>query len=79
MNSGVEWCFKGVNPLIIQNEKINKAKVKKGLIKSENYALALVDGKSKWGRIPFLSDGVNIFSKGTLKLIYRCAPKIISF
>lgn len=56
------------NIFYIQNNKINEAKVSKGLLKAEKYALNLIDGRSKWERFPILSDGVNIFSKGALKL-----------
>jgi ferredoxin/flavodoxin len=57
-----------VNIFFIQNDKINKDKVRKGLEMAENYAKALMEGRSSWGRVPFLSDAMNIISKAGLKL-----------
>ena len=57
-----------INIFYIQEEEINRKKVKKGLEKAEKYAKALLDGRSNWGRIPFLSDAMNLISLGGLKL-----------
>ncbi|MEN6294364.1 MAG: EFR1 family ferrodoxin [Methanobacterium sp.] len=56
------------NIFVIQDEKTNKYKVQKGLQVAEKYALDLVNEKAEWGRVPILSDAVNLFSRGTLKL-----------
>jgi NAD-dependent dihydropyrimidine dehydrogenase PreA subunit len=56
------------NIFFIQDEKTNKNKVQKGLEAAEKYALDLVNEKAEWGRVPILSDAVNLFSRGTLKL-----------
>jgi NAD-dependent dihydropyrimidine dehydrogenase PreA subunit len=57
-----------VNIFYIQNDKTNREKVKKGLEIAEKYAKALIDGRSRWGRVPFFSDALNIFSKAGIKL-----------
>jgi len=43
-------------PGAIDEEK-NRATIKKGLQKTRRYAEDLLNGKAKWGRIPFLSAG----------------------
>jgi ferredoxin len=57
-----------INIFFIQDKKTNSEKVKKGLEKAEKYANALVEGQSKWGRIPVFSDAMNLISLGGLKL-----------
>ncbi len=57
-----------INIFFIQDEKTNSEKVKKGLKKAEKYANALVEGRSKWGRVPVFSDAMNLISIGGLKL-----------
>jgi len=56
------------NIFYIQDEETNREKVKKGLVKAEKYAKALLEERSKWGRIPFFSDAWNLISLGGLKL-----------
>lgn len=56
------------NIFYIQDEEACKIKIEKGLKKAEEYALELINGKSKWGRIPALSDATYLFSMGALKL-----------
>ncbi len=52
----------------IQDEETNKKKIKKGLKKAEKYAKALIKGKSKWGRVPVISDAVYYTSLLGLKV-----------
>lgn len=56
------------NIFYIQDEETCKKKIRKGLIKAEKYAKALVKGKAKWGRIPVLSDTVYYTSLLGLKV-----------
>ena len=56
------------NIFFIPDGKTCDEKVRNGLVKAEKYALSLVDGSSKWGRVPLLSDAVNALSLGLLKL-----------
>lgn len=56
------------NIFYIEDEKVSKKKVKKGLKKAEKYARALIDGKSKWGRVPLISDAVYYTSLLGLKM-----------
>jgi ferredoxin len=56
------------NIFYIQDEKVCQEKVEKGLQKAEEYALKLINGESKWGRVPLLSDAVYYTSIASLKL-----------
>ena len=56
------------NVFYIQDEETNKKKIKKGLKKAEKYAKALIKGKSKWGRVPVISDAVYYTSLLGLKV-----------
>lgn len=56
------------NFLYLESEEACNNKVRKGLIKAEKYSEDLMDRKSKWGRIPILSDSMYHFSMGLLKL-----------
>jgi Pyruvate/2-oxoacid:ferredoxin oxidoreductase delta subunit len=56
------------NIFYIQDEKICKKKVNKGLNKAEKYAKALIAGKTKWGRVPLLSDALYYTSILGLKM-----------
>lgn len=56
------------NIFYIQDEETCKKKIRKGLIKAEKYAKALIKGKAKWGRIPVLSDTVYYTSLLGLKV-----------
>jgi NAD-dependent dihydropyrimidine dehydrogenase PreA subunit/flavodoxin len=47
------------------NDEKTDVKVKKGFEWAENYAIEILRGKSKWGRIPLLSDFMGIFSQRT--------------
>jgi Pyruvate/2-oxoacid:ferredoxin oxidoreductase delta subunit/flavodoxin len=46
------------NIFYIEDDKTSKKKVKKGIKKAGKYAEALIKGKTKWGRVPLLSDAV---------------------
>ena len=56
------------NIFYIQDEETNKNKIEKGLIKAEEYADEIINGKSKWGRVPLLSDAVYYTSLLGLKI-----------
>jgi NAD-dependent dihydropyrimidine dehydrogenase PreA subunit len=56
------------NIFFIQEEETNKIKVEEGLIRAEEYANDIINGKAEWGRVPVLSDAINLFSRGALKL-----------
>lgn len=56
------------NIFFIQDPESNEIRVNKGLIEAEKYALDIINGKSKWGRVPVLSRGMFLFSSGLLKL-----------
>lgn len=56
------------NIFYIQDEETCQEKVQKGLLKAEKYALDLIEGSSKWGRVPVLSDAVYYTSIASLKL-----------
>ncbi len=56
------------NIFYIQDEKACKEKVQKGLLKAEEYARDIIAGKSKWGRVPVLSDAVYYTSIAGLKM-----------
>ena len=49
-------------PKKIDEEK-NKEKVGKGLIRAEKYAEDILSGRSRWRRVPILSDFMGYFSK----------------
>lgn len=57
------------NIFFIQDQESNETRVNKGLIEAEKYALDIINGKSKWGRVPVLSRGMFLFSSGLLKLL----------
>lgn len=40
------------------NEEMNREKINKGLEIAKEFAEDLIEGKTSWGRIPFLSDGL---------------------
>ena len=56
------------NIFYIQDEKACQEKVEKGLLKAEEYALDIIGGNSKWGRVPILSDAVYYTSIASLKM-----------
>ena len=56
------------NIFFIQDEETNRSKIEKGLCTAEKYASDIINGKSNWGRVPVLSDAVNLFSRGALRL-----------
>ena len=56
------------NFFYIEDKETCDRKVKKGLVKAEKYANDIINGKSKWGRVPILSDSINAFSTCLLKL-----------
>lgn len=56
------------NIFYIQNDKACQKKVERGLLKAEEYALDIIKGRSKWGRVPTLSDIVFCISRAGLRL-----------
>jgi len=56
------------NFFYIQNEEASRKKVEKGLAKAEEHANDILNRKSKWGRVPVLSDAMSSVSSGLLKL-----------
>jgi ferredoxin len=58
------------NIFYIQEEDINKKKVEEGLIEAEKYALSIINGETKWGRVPILSDIVYYTSIVGLKITH---------
>ncbi|MFH0947762.1 MAG: EFR1 family ferrodoxin [Elusimicrobiota bacterium] len=56
------------NIFYVQKESNNRKKIEKGLLKAENYAADLINGKSKWCRVPILSDIVYFASTALTKL-----------
>ena len=58
------------------NPEKNEEKIKKGLHQAEIFAKNLIDGKTRWKRIPFISDIVSLISKN--KKIWRFSAKIIN-
>lgn len=58
------------NIFYIQEEDVNKNKVEEGLIEAEKYAISLINGESKWGRVPILSDIVYYTSIVGLKITH---------
>lgn len=56
------------NVFYIEDKKASEKKIKKGMKEAEKYALELINGTAKWGRVPILSDAVNIISVVSLKL-----------
>jgi Pyruvate/2-oxoacid:ferredoxin oxidoreductase delta subunit/flavodoxin len=56
------------NIFYIQDEETCKLKVNKGLQKAEKYAQTLIEGTSKWGRVPLLSNALYFTSMIGLKM-----------
>lgn len=54
--------------LLISDEKTCQAKIEKGLLKAEQYALRLIEGTAKWGRTPLISDAMYLASRLGLAL-----------
>ena len=65
---GAEEIIMPPNIFYIQDEKTCSEKVKKGIKKAEEYSMDLMSGKSKWGRVPVLSDVSYYISMTGLKL-----------
>jgi ferredoxin len=65
---GAEEIVMPPNIFYIQDEKTCQEKVQKGLNKAEKYALDIISGRSKWGRVPVLSDAVYYTSIAGLKV-----------
>lgn len=57
-----------INVFYVEDEKTNQKKVEKGLKEAQHYALRILNGESEWGRVPVLSDAINLLSRGALKL-----------
>lgn len=57
-----------INIFYIENNNINTKKVEEGLVKAENYALALMNKESEWGRVPLLPNIMRLISKIGLKI-----------
>jgi len=60
----------------LNNDKISE-KIKKGLKKSEKYALNLINGKSKWKRVILISSLISLISKA--KVTYKLFRKYYKF
>ncbi|MEW6010596.1 MAG: hypothetical protein AB1604_04830 [Euryarchaeota archaeon] len=56
------------NIFYISPEKKCQEKIEKGLLKAEQYALSLLKGTAKWGRIPLISDAMYLASRFGLAL-----------
>lgn len=56
------------NIFFIEDEKISRQKIENGLRQAGEYARSLVNGNTRWGRVPILSDFVYSFSRGLWKL-----------
>ncbi len=56
------------NIFYIEDEETSKNKVEKGLAKAKKYTEALIKGKTKWGRVPILSDALYYTSLISLKV-----------
>jgi len=65
---GAEEIVMPANIFYISDEETCQEKVGAGLKKAENYAQDIINGKSKWGRIPVLSDAMYYASIAGLKL-----------
>lgn len=55
----------------------NKRKIEKGFVRTEKYALCLLEGKTRWGRIPILSDFMGAFSR--MKSTWAFFRKFLGF
>lgn len=51
---GVEEIVMPPNIFYIQDGKTCNEKVQRGMMKAERYALDIVSGRSKWGRVPLI-------------------------
>ncbi|AXV37037.1 MAG: 4Fe-4S ferredoxin [Methanobacterium sp. BRmetb2] len=58
------------NIFYIQDESTNKEKVEKGLVEAGKYAWDIIEGRSRWGRVPVLSDAIYYASILGLKLTH---------
>lgn len=57
-----------INIFYVEDKKTNNKKVEKGLKEARKYALSIISGESDWGRVPIISDAMNLISLGALKL-----------
>lgn len=46
------------------NEKKSKLKINRGIKKAKEYAIKIIAGESRWGRIPIFSSIMSLFSRG---------------
>ncbi|MDP3066690.1 MAG: EFR1 family ferrodoxin [Methanobacteriaceae archaeon] len=67
---GAQEIIMPPNIFYIQDENTNKEKVEKGLKKAEEYAYDILDGKSRWGRVPLISDAIYYTSIAALRLTH---------
>ncbi len=65
---GAEEIVMPPNIFYIQDEKTCNVKMEKGIKKAEEYAMALMSGKSKWDRASVFSDVAYYISMAGLKL-----------
>ncbi|HII84236.1 MAG TPA: 4Fe-4S binding protein [Methanobacterium subterraneum] len=65
---GAEEIVMPPNIFYIQDGKTCQEKVQRGLMKAKRYALDIVSGRSKWGRVPLISDAVYYTSLAGLKV-----------
>ncbi len=67
---GAQEIIMPPNIFYIQEKSVNKKKVEEGLLEAEKYALSIINGESKWGRVPLLSDMVYYTSIIGLKITH---------
>jgi len=65
---GAKEIVMPVNIFYVQDEDTCQEKVEKGLENAEKYAQDIIHGRSKWGRVPVLSDAMYYASITGLKL-----------
>ncbi len=63
-------------PIKIDEEK-NREKIENGLKEAEIYAEEIIEGKTKWGRVPVLSDMVGAISRS--EITWRLFRKLFQF
>ncbi|MGB9980353.1 EFR1 family ferrodoxin [Methanobacterium sp.] len=65
---GAKEIIMPVNIFYIPDKEINRIKIKKGLIKAEEYANNLMNGQAEWKKIPVISDALYYTSLLGLKI-----------
>ncbi len=70
------------NIFYVQDEATNKNKIQIGLLEAEKYAQNIINGESKWGRVPVISDllyytsiiGLKITESNLNQKFFQMAP-----